>query len=399
MNTRELREKRANLIANARAIVDAADKESRVFNADEQKQYDAIMVDVDKMAATIEQREKLEKLESNLAQTVGEAVKPENESRANPNAEKTAKAWNAFLRNGAMGAEVRALQADADISGGFFTSPQTFVNKLVMAINDLVFIRQWGTPNTVSNAQSLGFPALSADPADADWTSELAVGSEDSTMAFGKRELWPKPLAKLIKVSGKLLRLNPDVESLVIQRLAYKFQIAWEKAALTGTGSNQPLGVFTADVNGISTGRDISTDNATTAFTADGLKNAKYGLKAGYWPSAKWIFHRDGVKMLAKLKDGDGNYLWTESLRAGEPDRLMGLPMVASEYAPNTFTTGLYVGIVGDFSYYWYADALDFGIQRLNELYAATNQVGFIGRLESDGMPVLEDAFVRVKLA
>ena len=38
-------------------------------------------------------------------------------------------------------------------------------------------------------------------------------------------------------------------------------------------------------------------------------------------------------------------------------------------------------------------------IQRLVELYAATNQVGFIGRMELDGMPVLEEAFVRVKLA
>ena len=37
-------------------------------------------------------------------------------------------------------------------------------------------------------------------------------------------------------------------------------------------------------------------------------------------------------------------------------------------------------------------------IQRLNELYARTNQVGFIGRLETDGMPVLGEAFARVKL-
>jgi hypothetical protein len=38
-------------------------------------------------------------------------------------------------------------------------------------------------------------------------------------------------------------------------------------------------------------------------------------------------------------------------------------------------------------------------IQRLNELYVETNQVGFIGRPETDGAPVLEEAFVRVKLA
>ena len=57
------------------------------------------------------------------------------------------------------------------------------------------------------------------------------------------------------------------------------------------------------------------------------------------------------------------------------------------------------MGILGDFSYYHTADALDFGIQRVSELYAETNQTGFIGRLETDGMPVLEEAFVRVKLA
>jgi hypothetical protein len=33
------------------------------------------------------------------------------------------------------------------------------------------------------------------------------------------------------------------------------------------------------------------------------------------------------------------------------------------------------------------------------ELYAETNQVGLIGRIESDGQPVLEEAFARVTLA
>jgi HK97 family phage major capsid protein len=70
-----------------------------------------------------------------------------------------------------------------------------------------------------------------------------------------------------------------------------------------------------------------------------------------------------------------------------------------SEYMSNTFTTGLYVGILGDFSNYWIADAQSLEFQVLSELYAETNQVGLIGRMDSDGMPVLEEAFVRVKLA
>jgi hypothetical protein len=38
-------------------------------------------------------------------------------------------------------------------------------------------------------------------------------------------------------------------------------------------------------------------------------------------------------------------------------------------------------------------------VQRLVELYAETNQVGFIGRAEVDGMPVLAEAFARLKCA
>ena len=80
-------------------------------------------------------------------------------------------------------------------------------------------------------------------------------------------------------------------------------------------------------------------------------------------------------------------------------DTILDIPVIMSEYAPNTFTTGLYVGIVGDFSKYVIADALDMTIQVLVELYAATNQNGYISRKETDGMPILGEAFRRVTLA
>jgi HK97 family phage major capsid protein len=103
--------------------------------------------------------------------------------------------------------------------------------------------------------------------------------------------------------------------------------------------------------------------------------------------------------MIGKLKDGEGRYLLVPDLRgSGNVDRLLSFPVYESEYAPNTFTSGLYVGILGDFSNYWIADALNMTIQALFELYAATNQNGYIGLLETDGMPVLEEAFTRVTL-
>src|SRR6185312_10547558 len=139
----------------------------------------------------------------------------------------------------------------------------------------------------VTTAKALGVASLDNDPADADWTAEIAIGSEDSTMSFGNREMVPNPSAKLIKVSNKLLRATAGgAEKLVRERLGYKFGITEEKAFLTGSGQNQPLGVFTPSNSGIDTSRDISAGNTANAVTFDGLIAAKYALKAQYQPKA-----------------------------------------------------------------------------------------------------------------
>jgi HK97 family phage major capsid protein len=411
MNVIEMRQKRSGLVAEARALVDKADAEKRELTIEENSQYDALMTEVDKLREEIERRERLEGLEKQMEQSSGRVVKEEGtltpalsqgERGKGRDSAEYRKAFESFLRSGSgvlSEREMRALQSDNDELGGYLVTPQQMVNDLIKAVDNMVYIRQWATKFSVPSAQSLGVPSLDADPADPTWTSEILTGTEDSTMDFGKRELFPRPLAKLIKVSKKLLRQVPSVEGLVNQRLAYKFAVVEESAFMTGTGAGQPLGVFTASDMGISTGRDVSTGNTTTAITFDGLTEAKYTLKQQYWAKAKWLYHRDVLKTIAKIKDGEGQYVWRESVRAGEPDTLLNAPVFMTEYAPSTMTTQLYVGILGDFSYYWIADALSMEIQRLVELYAATNQVGFIGRLEVDAMPVLEEAFVRVKLA
>ena len=431
MKLREMLDKRATLAQQARALLDAAEKETRDLTAEEQQRWDTLMNEVTALSVRIEREQRMSAVDAELARSPREAVKIDPDQREGgskrlefisrgmrgvtsledarwkalaPFADETYRqVFAGYLRRGVIPGEWQersaALQADSDAQGGYLVTPMQFVDALIKAIDDAVYIRQWATVFSVPNAESLGVPSLDADPADADWTSELATGSEDSSMAFGRRSLTPHPLAKRIKISNKLLVKVPDSEGLVRDRLGYKFGITFEKALLTGSGAGQPLGVFTASALGISTARDVSTDNTTTAVTFDGLINAKYALKGQYWPNARWLFHRDGLKQIAKLVDGNGNYIWRETVRADEPDRLLGLPTFMSEYAPNTFTTGLYVGIVGDFRNYWIADSMAMTLQRLIELYAETNQVGLIGRLESDGMPVLEEAFVRVKLA
>jgi len=404
----ELKEKRAGLVEQQRTIVDLAETEKREFTSDEEATYQRIDTDFEELTTQISDAEQREADKIERLRALEEREKSQDRKQAPPSVEdkdEAAERMGLFNRAlvGGVGAlsnaEIRALSAGTDTEGGYIVAPEKFVNKLIKSVDDMVYIRQKATVIPVAMATALGVPTLETDPGDADWTTELGTGNLDSDMDFGKRELKPRPVAKRVKVSEQLLRQAlQSADSLIRSRLAYKFGITHEKAFLTGTGSGQPLGLFTASSKGISTGRDVSTDNTTTLIKADGLINAKYSLKAQYQKSAEWVFHRDAVKMIRKLKDGNGDYLWKMGL-GDKTDTILELPYSMTEYAPNTFTTGLYVGLLGDLSFYWIADALNMTIKVLDQLYAETNQVGYIGRMESDGMPVLEEAFARVTLA
>ena len=409
MDINKMKRERFTLVTQARELLDKAEVGKRELSGEETTQYEALMADVDKRTAEIEREEKLQTLEQRLKDPAPPIVPPVPIEQPKPEAkskfatEEYRNAFAGFIRGGLKGVspeEYRALAADQDIYGGYITSPEQFVNELLKAVDNMVIIRGLATKFPVPNAVSLGVPTLDNDPSDPVWTSEILTGDEDSTMSFGKRELFPHPLAKRIKVSQKLLRQAlQGADALVRERLSYVFAIVEETAFMTGSGSNQPLGVFIASNSGISTTYDISTGNTSTSIQTDGLIEAKYALKGQYWGAARWLFHRDAVKQIRKLKTGEGDYIWQPGISAGTPDRILEIPYLMSEYAPNTFTSGSYVGIIGDFTKYWIADALDMQIQRLDELYAETAQVGFIGRLECDGMPVLGEAFRRVTLA
>lgn len=394
MNIREMMEKRATLVAEARKLLDLAEGEKRELTAEERAQYDKTFDEARALGDKIQREQELREEERRLA----EAGRLEPEGKKENPEERKLQAFRNFLVNG-NAAEYRALANDSDAAGGYLHAAEQFVARLIKGLDNQVFVRKYATILPVTGSDTLGVPTLTADPSDPTWTTEIAGPSEDATMAFGRRSLQPEQLSKLIKISMKLLRTSAlPVENLVADRLAYKFAIAQENAFLNGDGDGEPLGIFTADANGINTDRDVSTGNSATMVTADGLTEAKYALKAQYRGSARWIFHRDGVKKISKLKDGEGQYLWRPGITAGEPDILMGLPVDESEYVPTTWTTGLYVGALCNWANYWIAELQGVELQRLVELYAGTSQIGFIGRMYADGAPVLAESFVRVKL-
>ena len=288
-----------------------------------------------------------------------------------------------------------------DGQAGYLTAPVEFRDEVIRGLDNFNHMRTLSRViSGVGAAQSLGIPYRSVEAADIDWKAEITAAAEESTLTYGRREFKPNKLAILLKMSKTLMKHAPLAEGALQQELVYKIGAAQENAYLNGDGSSKPLGIFVASASGISTGRDVSTGNTTTAVTLDGLLNAKYNTKQQYQINASWMVHRDFAKMVSKIKDSTGNYIWQPSVIQGQPDRLLGAPVFMSEYAPSTFTTGKYVAVYGDFrNGYMICDSDTLAIQVLNELYAVTNQIGYIVDYFGDGAPVVEEAFTRVKLA
>jgi HK97 family phage major capsid protein len=427
MTLKELLEKMAALHAQARAIIKAGGEREGGLTPEDSAKVDALYAEYDKLeeqAKAIEkaanQARRLEEQAAYLAGSAGRQARPETAApaagpvetveiggrqipvAANPLlAQLASPRYRDAFAGYLAGRGVTADLATNDNARGGYLAPVQLAARLITALDNEVFMRRLATvlPPLVG-AVSLGIPTLEADPAAADWTAEVPASdiTADTTMSFGKRELTPQLLTKLIKTSQKLLRTSVvDVENLIAERLSYVFGITEENKFLNGTGAGQPLGVFTASADGVTTSRDVTT-TASADIAADDLFSMLYSLKSQYARNATWILHRDTLSRIRKLKGGDGQYLWVPGL-AGNAATICDRPYVVSEYAPNTFTTTSYVAVLGDFrTGYWIADSLMLEVQRLAELFAAKNQVGFLGRKETDGMPVLAEAFARMKL-
>ena len=429
---KELLDERKALVVENRKLLDAAKGESRELTADETTAYETRDAAIDGLCSQIENRErtdarnaKLATIEASFDQPAGRQSDPSQPGGSPAGSARAAAEFQ--FRNRTVrfahgtpeharaasdyGRDFTNYIAHGQISNGLLTSsdpkggylaPMQWTMQLIKFLDDMVFMRKLATVlPPLTTGTSLGVPSWDTDPGDADWTAEVPAAdiAEDDNATMGARELTPHLCTKLVKLGTKLIRAAAiDPDALVTSRLGYKFGITEEKAFISGSGVNRPLGVFTASADGVTTARDVTCASATV-FVADELFDLLYTLKEGYQRNATWLVSREFIKRVRKLKDSQNQYLWQPGLQGGQPSLILDRPYVMSEYVPATYTTGLYVAVVGDFRQYWIVDSLQLEVQRLTELFSLRNQIGLLGRKETDGAPVLAEAFARLKLA
>lgn len=391
MTILELREKRAKAWETAKAFLDSHRNEKGVLSAEDDAAYTRMEQEITDLGKEIARLERQEAFERELSQPLNKPLtgRPvsggvEKEKTGRASEEYKANFWNAMRSKVPLPSVVNALEEGTDSEGGYLV-PDEYERTLVEALEEENVFRQMAKVIRTSSGDRK-IPVV-ATKGTASWIDEEGAYTE-SDDSFGQVSIGAYKVGTMIKVSEELLNDSVfDLESYIAKEFARRIGAKEEEAFFTGDGSGKPLGVLAA-TGGAETG---VTAASSTAVTADELMDLFYSLKSPYRKKAVWVLNDSTIKAVRKLKDSTGQYLWQPSLVAGTPDTLLGRPVKTSAYMP-VIAAGAKTIAFGDFSYYWIADRQGRSFKRLNELYAANGQVGFLGSQRVDGKLVLSEA-------
>lgn len=397
MTLSELIAKRANAWDTAKKFLDErTDKDTGMMSAEDAQTYDRMEKDITDLTASIERRQRAEAFDKALDNPVNSPITSipgrDPEKKEDRSDQQYKNAFGRYLRNAQVGYDVNNVLSVGTDSDGGYTVPDEFEHTLVEALADENVFRTMATSiKTASGDRKIPIVATTGT---ASWVDENAAIPE-SGVTFEQKTLSAYKLATMVKVSEELLADSAfNLEDYMAREFARRFAVAEEAAFCTGNGTGKPTGVFDA-TKGASAG---ITAAKTDTFTADELIDLFYSLRVPYRSKAMWFMNDTTVKIVRKLKDNNGQYIWQPALTAGTPDMILGRPYKTSVAAPEA-TTGNTAVLFGDFKYYWIADRKSRTIRRLNELYAVNGQVAFLGTERLDGCLILPEAIKGLKMA
>ena len=396
----ELRNKRNTLWEQTKNFLEDHRDENGLVPASALEQYDKMTADVKALGDEIKRLEDQKAMDAQLSAATSAPVQmapAQKKTPANPTA--SAEYSKAFWDNmrGDVSFDVRAALSVGENTEGGYTVPDEFHRQLIQALEENNIFRSLAhVIRTNSGTRTI---PIAADNGKASWVEEgNAIGESDLT--FGVATLSAYKLACAIRVSNELLHDSAfDIAGHIANRFGVRFGNAEEDAFINGKGVSADPTVTPSEPTGILTtlaSPSVLTENASS-ISFDDVYKLFYALRAPYRQKAKFLCNETALLQLMLLKDGNGQYIWKPGIEVGKPDTILGHQVYTSTYMPAiegvaANDAGKKVLLFGDFSYYWVADRTNRTMRRLNELYAMTDQVGFVGTQRVDGKLILPEA-------
>ncbi|MDM4718462.1 phage major capsid protein [Micromonospora sp. WMMA1363] len=338
-------DKRAAAFAQLRAVQDdaalsAAERDERAARIN--GEIDALGVEAEQHVRSAEREAEhraLNERAAALATTAG------GESRGGVSSEAS------HLRRLARG-EVPAVDFDfrtatsSDPANAGNTAPPTFVAMVLEAMRERSQFFSRARVLTTDGGENLEWPVKNAmNPATPVVSGATRITENTAypkgDQSWGKAVIGAHKYGVIVEATTEIVA---DSALPILSILASDAGEAVADAALTdlmiGDGTNKPWGWFTR-ASGAVNAADLNS------VTFDNLMDLQYAVTAPYRRTGVYMFNDLAVSVLRKVKDADGRYLWQPSLTAGEPDAMLGKPVLTD---PNIAIAGAgaKVGVFGD---------------------------------------------------
>lgn len=396
MSIQALRERLNDL--NKQAKNKLADKGSATWSKEDQKQFDDLMDEAERVQSQLEAHQRLldKEAQESFRNTPKKNDTPKDAAR---------EGLDIFLRKRPQDlsaeelAKVRNTMSTTTGSEGGYTVQTLVASELIEMLKAYGFMRRVASQITTENGADLSYPTT-------DGTTELGeivaqnASASASDVSFGTRALnVVKFSSKVVTVPIELLQDSQiDVVSLVYGRLRDRIGRIQNLKYSVGTGVGEPMGLSVAAGVG-----KVGVAGQTTTVIYDDLVDLIDSLDAAYLdnppsdpslPGVRpaWMFSQTVRKVVRKLKDTAGRPIWTPSYDAGiggraanTPDELMGYPVSINNDMPAPAANAKSMAF-GNLHKYLIRDSMQVTMYRFDDsAFATKGQVGFLAFCRSGG--------------
>jgi HK97 family phage major capsid protein len=390
-SSRELREKRGTIIAQMEdALKQIGSETTETRRKELEGQFDRWELETRDLEKQIE---RVERIEAVAKESAGKHFEQEERAGRKPSGDKQTEyreVFEKYFRTGAesMTADERQLlkeyrgtspQSTTAALGGY-TIPTGFMPELEKDMESYSGILQAARVVRTSSGNTMYWPTVD----DTATSATLVTEGSSTTVAdipFAQKQLDSYTYRTLAQVSEELLQDSAfSMEAILRDLFAERFGRAMNAALTTGTGSSQPNGVVTASTLG-------KTGASATDLTFDEVIDLVHSVDPAYRANASFMFHDNVLAFLKKISigSGDARPLWQPSYVAGQPDRIDGYRYFINQGMDSSINASSKLMLFGDFSKYIVRMVRDVEVRRLNERYAESLLVGFIGFMRFDG--------------
>jgi len=295
-------------------------------------------------------------------------------------------------------AETKAFSIADDTLGGYFLLPDVIQNEIIKAsilfspVRSLAKVQQTGN-NTVE------IPVRKTTLT-AGWVAETGTRTESTGQSYGKAVIATAEMYALVLFSRQLLEdAWFDMQAELTGDIAEQFGVLEGAAFVNGDAMNGKPQGFLANVTS-----NVQAAATSTAIVYADMVKTFMKLKPAYRnsPNCKWVMNQAVLSAVRQIVDGNSRPIFIPytdgALSAANPGTIMGVPYVEATDMPSAISGTNRTLAVGDFSKaYRFIDRVQMSVQRLEELYAASGQVGLLVHKRVGGQLVLEEALSVLK--